>query len=113
MPASMPALALLHARELLRRGGTLVHRLPGVIGHAVDRLAALVLAHHSALGVGFLLEPVGQAIATKAREIHQVDILHDGARAQMFDEAAEYSRFQFRSGIAVGSHGITSMSSGY
>src|SRR4030088_1802656 len=48
---SMSALALLHRRELFRRGGTLVHCLPGVIGHAVDRLATLVLAHGNALGV--------------------------------------------------------------
>src|SRR5258708_8794803 len=110
---SMVALALFHRRKLLRSGGSLVHRLPRVVRHAVDRLAALVLAHHRAPGVGFLLEPVGQAIATESGEIHQVDILHVGAQAQMFDEAAKYGRFQFRSGFIVSRHGISSLLSGY
>ena len=40
----MPAMGLLHRLELLGPGGALKLRLPGLIGHAVDGLAALVLA---------------------------------------------------------------------
>src|SRR5262249_2421180 len=58
---------------LLLRCFLLVLGLPFVIGHAVDRLAALVLAQRHALGVGGVLHPVGQAVAAEAREIHQVD----------------------------------------
>jgi len=56
------------------------------VGHAVDGLAALVLGHRSAFGVRLVLEPVRQAIAAEAREVHQVDVLDIGAAAQMFDE---------------------------
>src|SRR6185369_4202878 len=65
----------LHGLELLRRGPALVFRFPGLVGHAVDGLPALVLAQGDALGVGGVLEPVGQAVAAEAGQIHQVDIL--------------------------------------
>src|SRR5438105_335563 len=79
---SMPAIGFLHRGELLRTGRTLIRRLPGFVGHAVDGLAALVLADRGTLGVRRFLEPVGQAVAAEAREIHQVDILNIGAGAQ-------------------------------
>src|SRR5882757_1959199 len=72
--ASVPA-ALFHRGKLLRAGGVLMGRLPGLVGHAVDGLAALVLGHRRTLGVGGFLEPVRQAIAAEAGEVHQVDIL--------------------------------------
>src|SRR5437899_1884214 len=39
---SMPALGLFHRLQLLGAGDALKLRFPGLIGHAVDRLAALV-----------------------------------------------------------------------
>src|SRR5882762_2302633 len=101
---SMPALAFLHRRELLGTGRPLICRLPGLVGHAVDGLAALVLGHRSAFGVRLVLEPVRQAIAAEAREVHQVDVLDIGAAAQMFDEAPEHRGFKFRSGFVVDCH---------
>src|SRR3954447_10169879 len=83
----------------------LVLRLPLLIGHAVDLLAALVLSERNALSVGRFLHPVAEAIAAEAREIHQVDVLHLGARAQMLDEAAEHRGVEFGLGFFVESHG--------
>src|SRR5258705_1798528 len=101
---SMPALAFLHRRELLGTGRPLICRLPGLVGHAVDGLAALVLGHRSAFGVRLVLEPVRQAVAAEAREVHQIDVLDIGAAAQMFDEAPEHRGFKFRSGFVVDCH---------
>src|SRR5882757_7829837 len=104
---SMPAMALFHRRELLRTGLALKARLPGLVGHAVDGLAALVLAHRCALGVGFLFQPVRQAVAAEARQIHQIDVLDVVAGAQMLDEAPEHRGLEFRSGFVVNRHGRT------
>src|SRR3984893_15152810 len=104
----MPARGLLHRRELLGAGRALMGRLPGLVGHAVDGLAALVLAHVSALGVGFLLEPVGEAVAAEAREIHQVVVLDVVAGAQMLDKAPEDGGFKFRSGFVINRHAALS-----
>ena len=100
----MPALTFFHRRELFGTGGALMRRLPGLVGHAVDGLAALVLAHRGARGVGFVLEPIGQAVAAEAREIHQIDVLDIAAGAQMFDQAPEYRGFKFCSGFVVHRH---------
>ena len=94
----------LHRRELLGTRRVLMRLLPGFVGHAVDGLAALVLADRGTLGVRRFLEPVGQAVAAEAREIHQVDILNIGAGAQMFDKAPEDGGFEFRSGFVVNRH---------
>src|SRR6478672_7798012 len=101
---SVPALGFFHRRELLGTGLALKSRLPGLIRHAVDGLAAFVLAHPGAPRVGLLLEPVGQAVAAEARKIHEIDVLHIGARAQMFDQAPENGGFEFCSGFVVKGH---------
>src|SRR3954466_10132085 len=49
---SMLALRLLHRCQLFRAGIRLMQRFPGLVGHAIDRLAAVVLAERHALGVG-------------------------------------------------------------
>src|ERR1700716_3475275 len=108
----MSAMALFHRRELLRTGLALEARLPGLVGHAVDGLAALVLAHGGALGVGFLFQPVRQAVAAEARQIHQIDVLDVVAGAQMLDEAPEHRGLEFRSGFVVNRHGRTLVVSG-
>ena len=100
----MPALGLLHRRELLGTGLALKSRLPGLIGHAIDGLAAFVLADLGTPRVGLLLEPVGQAVAAEARKIHKIDVLDIGAGAQMFDQAPENGGFEFRSGFVVNRH---------
>jgi hypothetical protein len=102
--SSVPALGFFHRRELLGAGLALKSRLPGLIGHAVDGLAAFVLAYLGAPRVGLLLEPVGQAVAAEARKIHEIDVLDIGAGAQMFDQAPENGGFEFRSGFVVKGH---------
>ena len=83
-------------------------RLPLLIGHAVDRLAALVLADGDPFGVGLFLHPVGQAVAAEAGQIHQIDVLDVGPGAQVADQAPENGGFQFRSGFVVDRHGLGS-----
>jgi len=101
----MPAVRLFHRRELLCAGGALMGSLPGLVGHAIDNLATLVPAHLHPPCVGGFLEPVGQAVAAETREIHQLDILHIVARAEMFDQAPEGGGFEFRSGSVIDRHG--------
>src|SRR3954466_936423 len=96
---SMPAMGLLHCLQLFGTGGALEFRLPGLIGHAVDRLAALVLADPDALGVGLFLHPVRQAVAAEAGQVHQVDVLDVGAPAQVLDQAPENGGFEFGFGL--------------
>ena len=93
-------------RGLLVLGGLLlVLGLPFLIRHAVDRLTALVLGHRHTAGVSGLLHPVRQAIAAEAGEIHQVDVLHVGARAQMLEKAPERCGLELRGGLFVERHG--------
>src|SRR6185369_6287392 len=80
---------LLGARLLLVLG------LPVLVGHAVDDLARALLGKLQALGVGRLLVPVGEAVAAEAGQIHQVDVLHLAAPAQMLHELAESRGLQF------------------
>src|SRR3954453_22108154 len=102
---SVPGMNLLHGVELLRRGRALVFRFPGLVRHAIDGFPALVLAQGDALGVGGVLEPVGQAVAAEACEIHQVDVLDVCPRLQMIDQAPESGSLEFRSGFVVDCHG--------
>src|SRR5262245_61395491 len=104
LTGSMPRMDLLHGLELLRRGRALVLRLPGLVGHAVDRLAALVLAERYPLRVSGVLEPIGEAIAAEAGEIHQIDVLDVGPRLQMLDQAPEGRRLELCSGFVVDCH---------
>src|SRR5215204_3287082 len=72
----------------------LVTRLPVVVGHAVDVLAALVLRQRHAARVGRVLEPVREAVAAEAGEVHEVEVLHVGSRPQMLDQPAEGRRLE-------------------
>ena len=101
----MTNVALLQCLDLGERGFTLVLCLPRLVGHTVDCLAAVILAQRHALCVRRVLQSVRQAIAAEPCKIHQVDILNIGAAAQMLDEPAKYSRFQFHAGLVVDAHG--------
>src|SRR3569833_1257627 len=105
---SMPVavgMDLLHGLDLLGRGRALVFRLPGLVGHAIDGFPALILAQGDALGVGGVLEPVGQAVAAEACKLHQVDVLDVRPRLQMIDQAPDSGSLEFRSGFVVDCHG--------
>src|SRR5215218_9255020 len=88
-PGSVAGLRFLEGRELRPGRLVLVARLPGVVRHAVDVLAALVLGERDAARVGGLLQPVRQAVAAEPGEVHQVDVLHVRACPQVLDEAPE------------------------
>src|SRR5580704_11966058 len=75
--------SLLRLRRLF-----LITLAPFLVRHAVDERPALLLRERAPGSVGRVLEPVREAVAAKAREIHQVDVLHIGALAQMRDEPA-------------------------
>ena len=91
---------------LFGRGFLLVLGAPLVVGHAVDDFAALLLAHRDALGVGCVFHPVGETVAAKAGQIHQIDVLHVSARTQVLDQAAVDGGFEFRAGILIDSHNL-------
>src|SRR5689334_11135397 len=79
---------------LCRRRFLLVLRLPLIVRHAVDDLARLRIRHSDAALLGCLAIPLREAIAAEAREIHEVEILHVGARAQMLDQLAKSGGFE-------------------
>jgi hypothetical protein len=83
-----------NAASLARPASVWYFALPLGIGHAVDDLARLVLVERDARLVGRVAIPVGQAVAAEAGEVHQVDVLHVGALAQMLDERAEGGRLE-------------------
>src|SRR6266550_2123600 len=72
---------------------------------AKESMPRMGLGHRRALFVGGVLEPIGQAIAAEAREIHQVDILDVGPRSEVLDQAPEGRGFEFRSGLFIDGHG--------
>src|ERR1700761_6036564 len=81
--ASMSGMGLLHRGHLLGTCDVLMFRLPGLIGHAVDGLATLVPGQRNALLIGGILQPVRQAVAAEACQVHQVDVLDVSALAQV------------------------------
>src|SRR5262249_43172793 len=85
---------LLEGGELAWAGVGLIARLPFGIGHAVNDLAGGVLVELDAAGLRGLLVPVRQAIAAKAGEIHEVDILDVVTLAQMFEQPPKRRSFQ-------------------
>ncbi len=88
--------------SLLILGGLfLMLGLPFLVRHAVDRLSALVLAHRHAVRIGRILHPVGQAVAAEAGEVHEIDVLHVGARAQVLEQPAERGRLELGARLLV------------
>jgi hypothetical protein len=104
MMALVAGVTLFERIGLRWRGLALVLRLPCFIRHAIDRLTALVLGQGNAFFVGGILKPVRQAVAAKARKIHQVDILHIGAASQMLHKTAKHGCLQFRLSFVVDAH---------
>jgi hypothetical protein len=56
---------------------------PFVIGHAIDDLARLGVGQRDALLLGGGAIPFREAVAAEPGEVHQIDVLHIGAFAQM------------------------------
>src|SRR6185437_12707508 len=100
-------LACLFERRLLPPGSfLLIFGAPFVVRHAVDDFAALLLRHRHAALVGGILHPVGEAVAAESGEIHEVDVLYVGARAQMLDQSTENGGFEFRPALVLGGHDL-------
>src|SRR5262245_21932160 len=53
---------------------------------------------------GGVLHPIGEAIAAEPGKIHQVDILHVGARPQVSDQASEGCGLELRFGLFIERH---------
>src|SRR5262245_63674919 len=70
--------------------------LPLLIGHAVNMPARRIAVESNAGTGSRLLHPVGQAIATEAGEVHQIDVLNVAALAQMLDQPPKRRGLQFR-----------------
>src|SRR5262249_20275319 len=65
-PSSVPMGRRLREVGVLLLGGfLLVFRPPFVVRHAIDRLAALLLAHGKPFRIGRLLHPIGKAVAAE------------------------------------------------
>ena len=79
----------------------LVASAPFVVGHPVDQLAGLVIGHRLAALLRGGAIPLGQAGPAEAGEVHQVDVLHIGAAAQVLDERAEGGGLELGLGLGV------------
>src|SRR5207302_2999587 len=77
----------------------LVLLAPFVVGHAVDDLARLGIGQCQAALLGGGAVPFREAVAAEAGEVHQIDVLHIGALAQMLDQRAERRRFELGAGL--------------
>src|ERR1700732_5012482 len=103
-PNSMLRLGGGESRLLLGARLLLVLLAPFVIGHAVDNLARFRIAQRDALLLGRGPVPFRQAVAAEAGEVHQIDILHIGALAQMLDQSAEGRGFELGAGLVIHGH---------
>src|SRR4051794_12904315 len=97
----MRRLARLEGGALFGARLALVARLPLLVGHAVDMRPALLLGERDAARVRRLLEPVRQAVAAEPGEVHEVDVLHVRAGAQVLHEPAQDRRLEFSPGFWI------------
>src|SRR5215831_10813388 len=86
---------------LVGRRLLLVLRLPLVIGHAIDDLSRFGVAEREAAFLGGRAIPFREAVPAKAGKVHQVDVLHVRALAQMRDQPPEGGGFQFDARLVV------------
>src|SRR5260221_7655591 len=79
----------------------LIPLLPIVIRHAVDDLAGFRIAERDALLLGRRAVPLGQAVAAKAGQVHEIEVLHVGALAQMRDQVPKRRSLELRTRLVV------------
>src|SRR5579863_3340547 len=94
------------ARLLLGARFLLVLRLPLLVRHAVDDLARLGIGKLETALAGRRAIPFREAVAAEPGEVHEVDVLHVGALAQMLHEAAEGRGFELGAGLVVHSRSL-------
>src|SRR5262245_39928014 len=97
----MTRIGLGECRLLFRTRFFLVLRLPLLVWHAVDDLPRIRVGQPNALRLRRLAIPAAQAVATEPGKVHQVDVLHIGALAQMVHESAKCGRLQFGASLLV------------
>src|SRR3954462_9552375 len=105
--ASVLRLGCRERRLLFRRRLFLMLLAPLVVWHAIDDFARLGIGQRDPALLGRRAVPFRQTVAAEPGEVHQVDILHVGALAQMRDERAECRGLQLGTGPVVdriGSH---------
>src|SRR5690606_28173273 len=91
--AAVVSVVGLEAGELFSTGRSLPTLLPFRIRHSVNHLpSGFIVELQLSLGGGSGI-PFGQAVATKARKIHQIDILNILAAVQMGQQTPKYSGF--------------------
>src|SRR5690606_8774054 len=62
---------------------------------AIDPLAGLFIIHLQSSRVGLCRIPLGEAVATEAGQIHEVDILHLLVLVEVFEQTPKRSCFKF------------------
>ena len=77
--------AISHPRDLFRAGLGLIECFPRFKRHAQYQGAGFCFV----AGKTRVLNPIGQAVATKSRKPHQIDVLGIMAMAQMTHQAAK------------------------
>src|SRR4051794_37614741 len=88
-------------RLLFRRRFLLMLFAPFVVRHAVDNLARLGVRQSDPTFLGRRAIPFRQTVAAEPGEVHQVDVLHIGALAQMRDKRAKCRGLQLGAGPGV------------
>ncbi len=73
----------------------LIFLFPFIIGHAVNHFPCLWLLHCNSLVASRLLISVGQTVAAKSRQVHQINILNIISVSQMGNQSAKSGCFQF------------------
>src|SRR6516162_7707753 len=86
---------------LLRARFLLIFRPPFVVRHAIDDLPRLRVRQRDVALLGLLAIPPRQAIAAKAGQVHQIDVLDIGPLLEMRNEAPECSGFELDASVVV------------
>ena len=87
---------------LLRCRFFLVFRAPSIIRHSVDGFARRVFCHGLTVRGGRFLHPIAQAVATKACEVHEIDVLDVRTFTQVRHQAAVHCCFQLGLRLWIG-----------
>ncbi len=80
---------LLKGLDLLVTGFFLVFLFPVGVRHAINHFQSAIVVQFSIELVAGRQHPFAQAVAAKARQVHDVDILCIGSVLQMGDQAAK------------------------
>ena len=100
----------LEQSHLLRRGFALVFLLPVRVRLAVHNLERLVVVHAQTALARAAQVPLGQAVPTKPRQIHLVDVLHIRAGLEVRHKLPERVRLELGLRARRDTHGARAVS---